>query len=194
MMINAQLFEGEKIRLTPVDLERDPQAIAGWFHDSEFLSMLNLPLTLPRSPSQIKKAYEEIEKEQDEKSSVFNFMIRRKEEDNNTGGTLVGFARIFEIEWSNATGQIMLGIGDAHSRGKGYGSEALRLLLDYAFTEINFHRLGARIPEYNEIALHTFEKAGFTVEARSREALNRYSRHWDLILLGLLRPEWEKTR
>lgn len=193
-MINAQLFEGQKIRLTPVDLEKDPQVISGWFHDSEFLRLLNLPLALPRSPSQIKKAYEEIEKEQDEKSSIFNFMIRRREAGNSTGGSLVGFARIFEIEWSNATGQIMLGIGDAHYRGKGYGSEALRLLLDYAFTEVNFHHLRAHIPAYNEIALHTFEKAGFEVEVRSREALQRYGRRWDLLWLGLLRPDWEKKR
>ncbi|HWQ84069.1 MAG TPA: GNAT family protein, partial [Anaerolineales bacterium] len=69
--------------------------------------------------------------------------------------------------------------------------EVLKLILRYAFMELNLFRLAAVIPEYNTAALSLFQKAGFLEEVRRREALNRYRRRWDLINLGILRSEWQ---
>ena len=85
----------------------------------------------------------------------------------------------------------MLGIGDPDDRGRGYGSEALGLMLNYAFQELNLYRLTAVIPENNPAARHLFEEAGFQEEVRRREALHRGRRRWDVIHMGLLRAEWE---
>ena len=76
----------------------------------------------------------------------------------------------------------------------GYGTEALQMLMRYAFSELNLFRLAALVPEYNQAAIHLFQKAGFIEEVRRREALNRDGRRWDLIHLGLLREEWEARR
>jgi RimJ/RimL family protein N-acetyltransferase len=89
---------------------------------------------------------------------------------------------------------VKIGIGSPSDRGQGYGSEALRLLLRYAFAELNLFRLSAFAPEYNPVALHIFRKAGFVQEVCRRQALNRDGRRWDLVYLGLLREEWEKMR
>jgi len=66
----------------------------------------------------------------------------------------------------------------------------LRLLLRYAFDELNLYRLTAVVPEYNPIALHLFSKAEFLEEVRQRKALNRDGRRWDLLHLGILHEEW----
>ena len=104
---------------------------------------------------------------------------------------MLGFIKLDWIEWSLGAGSVSLGIGEPAERGQGFGSDALRLLLRYAFGELNLYRLGAVIPDYNQVALRLFEKAGFKVEARQREALHRAGSRWDIIRLGLLREEWE---
>ena len=77
-------------------------------------------------------------------------------------------------------------------RRKGYGREALALLLRFAFEEMNLHRLSANIPAYNTAALAFFQKFGFVEEIRRRQALQLDGQVWDAISLGLLRAEWQK--
>jgi len=186
MDIQTQLFEGQLICLAPIDHEKDPEIESKWTHDPEYLRMLSAKPARPLSPAQIKKKYEAIEKEMDESRNTFYFTIRMRGDDR-----LVGFIKLFWVEWTNGNGFVELGIGDANDRGHGYGSEALRLVLRYAFAEINLFRLSVVIPEYNQAALHLFAKAGFVEEVRRREAYQRDGRYWDAIHLGLLREEWE---
>jgi RimJ/RimL family protein N-acetyltransferase len=185
MKIEQSLFEGEHVCLGPIDHEVDPEIESRWTHDASYLRMISLDRALPAAPAQIKKRYEAIEKDQDEKNNLFHFSLRMRSDDR-----LIGFARLYWIEWSNSTGFISLGIGDPSDRLKGYGSEALGLLLRYAFDELNLYRLSAVVPEYNNPALHVFCKAGFVEEVRRRQAVNRDGRRWDLIHLGILQDEW----
>jgi RimJ/RimL family protein N-acetyltransferase len=85
---------------------------------------------------------------------------------------------------------VRLGIGDPADWRKGYGRDALHLLMRFAFSELNLHRLTAIVPEYNTPAMQLFTNAGFIEEVRRRQALARDSRRWDSIHLGLLRSEW----
>jgi RimJ/RimL family protein N-acetyltransferase len=185
MKIEQSLFEGEQVCFGPIDHEKDPEIESRWTHDAGYLRMISLDRALPAAPAQIKKRYEAIEKDQDEKNNLFHFALRMRADDR-----LIGFARLYWIEWSNSAGFISLGIGDPSDRLKGYGSEALGLLLRYAFDELNLYRLSAVIPEYNPHALHVFCKAGFVEEVRRRQAVNRDGRRWDLIHLGILQDEW----
>jgi RimJ/RimL family protein N-acetyltransferase len=102
--------------------------------------------------------------------------------------------RFENIDWSNGSARLALGIGAADDRRQGYGAEALGLALRYAFEELNLHRLGAEAAAYNAGALRLLEKAGFQVEVRRREALYRDGRRWDELWLGLLREEWQTQR
>jgi RimJ/RimL family protein N-acetyltransferase len=194
------LFEGQLIYLASIKPEKDAELESRWTHDAEYQRMLGTDLVCPLSPAQIRKKYTEIEKEMEEKGNQFYFTIRRlpykiNSESTNEGedgaGDLLGFIKLDWIEWSLGAGSVSLGIGEPAERGQGFGSDALRLLLRYAFGELNLYRLGAVIPEYNQVALRLFEKAGFKVEARQREALHRAGSRWDIIRLGLLREEWE---
>ena len=105
---------------------------------------------------------------------------------------MVGFIRLDHIEWNNGGSHMTLGIGDPNDRGRGYGTQALRLILRYAFAELNLYRVTADTFEYNERALRFLQRAGFTAEVRRRQAVHRDGRRWDVIKLGLLREEWEQ--
>jgi len=96
------------------------------------------------------------------------------------------------VNWSHASGAIALSIGQPEDRGRGYGWQMLRMLLRYAFDELNLHRVGAQTFEYNAGALRFLERAGFVVEVRRRQAIHRDGRRWDLLMLGLLREEWKR--
>ena len=186
MRIDQSLYESEHICFGPIDHEKDPEIESLWTHDASYLRLISLDPALPASPARIKKRYEAIEKEQDEDKNLFYFTLRMRSDDR-----LIGFARLHWIEWSNGTGFVQLGIGDPKDRGQGYGSEALGLLLRFAFDELNLYRLTAIIPEYNAVALHVFSKAGFIEEVRRRQSVNRDGRRWDLIHLGILQEEWQ---
>jgi RimJ/RimL family protein N-acetyltransferase len=189
MDLKTSLFTGQKICLAPIDYEKDPEFESKWTHDAEYMRMLYLEPMRPLTPTQIKKKYEKIEKKMAESKSLLYFTIRCLEDDR-----LIGFVRLYWIEWTNGNGIIEIGIGDSKDRRQGYGSEAIKLLLRYAFAEMNLFRLAAIIPEYNQVALHVFAEAGFVEEVRRRQALNRDGRRWDLIHLGILREEWEHKK
>jgi RimJ/RimL family protein N-acetyltransferase len=178
------------IRLGPINYEKDPAVQSKWTHDAEYLRLLDTSPARPVSPAEMKKKYEALEKEIEESKDQFYFTIRLRSDDPDQNDRLVGFARLFWIEWTHGAGQVVLGIGDPSDRRKGYGSEVLNLLLRYAFAELNLFRLSAQIPAYNPGALRLFQKAGFVEEVRRRQALNRDGRFWDLIHVGLLRDEW----
>ena len=188
MDIATSLFEGKLIRLAYIDHDKDPQIESQWTHNAEFMRLMNLAPALPLSPAHLKKKYEAIEKKADEDKNLFYFTIRMCLDDR-----LVGYARIDWIEWTNGNGNVKLGIGDPSDRGHGFGTEALQLLLRYAFAELNLFRLSAEIPEYNPAALHLFQKLGFIEEVRRRQLLNRDGRRWDLISFGLLQEEWRQV-
>lgn len=189
MDLSTNLYNGKLVCLAPLDYDNDAPLESRWSHDSEYLRMLDIAPARPLSVSQVKKQYEAIEKEADEAKNLYYFAIRTQLEAGETS-RLVGHASLYRIEWNTGNTWVRLGIGDPADRRKGYGSEALHLVAHYAFDELNLYRLSAAVPEYNQAALDFFAKAGFTTEVRLRQALNRDGRAWDLLHLGLLRPEW----
>ena len=187
-MLTEQLFEGQLVRFAPPDAERDAEIVSKWSHDPEYLRSLDADVAKPLSPFQVKKQYEDWEKEVEKQHNQFNFAVRLKEDDR-----LIGFARLYRIEWTHATGASQIGIGDRNDRGKGYGAETLRMLLRYAFDELNLFRLMASTSDSNTGALRFLERAGFVVEVRRRQAIQRDGKRWDVLMLGLLRDEWKKS-
>jgi RimJ/RimL family protein N-acetyltransferase len=190
MSLHTSLFQGQSIYLAGIDRDQDAEVESRWTHQASYVRMLSVEPMHPMPPSLIKKRYEEMEKEIDQKRNQFYFTIHKKDSGESESGRLIGFVHIFWIEWQHGTGSLRLGIGDPTDWRKGYGSEALSLALRYCFDEINLYRLEARIPEYNMAARRLFEKAGFSEETRQREFLERDGQRSDLLHLGLLSEEW----
>jgi len=184
--IQTQLFEGQDIRFGPIDHEKDPEIESQWTHDSEFMRMMDTAPARPMSAAMVRKQYEKLEKQIEEKKNLFHFMIRTRADDR-----LIGMAAIYRIEWTNGNAFLRLGIGAAEDRRKGYGSQALQMLLRFAFAELNLFRVSAMVPEYNEAALALLKKFGFAQEVCRRKALERDDQRWDLYVFGLLSEEWQ---
>ncbi len=193
MNIQTSLFAGDLIVLTSIDHDKDAEVEAKWTQDPHYLRMLDAKPAQPLSVAQVKKGYEKIEKDAEESKNIFQFTIRTKPGEPGDLGRLVGFIRLEGIEWNHGMGWVKIGIGSPQDRRKGYGSEALRLILRYAFAELNLYRLTAVVQEYNQPALGLFKKAAFVEEVCRRKALNRDGKTWDKIHLGILRQEWEEN-
>jgi RimJ/RimL family protein N-acetyltransferase len=186
MNMISPLFEGILIHLTSIDPDKDPEVESRWTHDPSFMRMMYDAPMRPLSEYKVRKKTEALEKEINESRSVYHFRIRTLASDR-----LVGFGELAHILWPTGSAQVRIGIGMAEDQRKGYGSEALALIIRFAFAELCLYRLNASIPEYNLAAAALFTKAGFTEEVRRRQALARDGRRWDACLYGLLSSDWK---
>ena len=96
------------------------------------------------------------------------------------------------ISEANSSAELSVIVGDPDDRHQGYGAEAMRMLLDYAFEELGMNRVGLSVFEFNEDAISTYEKLGFREEGRLRGALKRDGAFYDAILMSILEPEWRE--
>jgi RimJ/RimL family protein N-acetyltransferase len=150
------------------------------------MRMMEIAPARPLSAAMVKKQYEKLEKQIEENKNQYYFAIRAREDDR-----LIGKAIVQWIEWANGNGFIRLGIGAAEDRGKGYGTQALGMLLRFAFAELNLFRLSALVPEYNTTAIALLKKFGFVEEVRRRQSVERDNKRWDMLVFGLLKDEWQ---
>ncbi|MFN8380479.1 MAG: GNAT family protein [Anaerolineales bacterium] len=185
--IQTQLFEAKDVSFGPIDYETHPEIESKWTHDADFMRLMELKPVRPLSPTVVKKQYEAIEKEMEEQKNLFYFTIRARED-----GRFIGKALVEWVDWAGGNGFIRIGIGAAEDRRKGYGSQALSMLLRYAFGELNLYRVTAVTPAYNEGAIRFFQKFGFVEEVRRRKAIHRDGEFWDLVSFGLLNSEWRE--
>jgi RimJ/RimL family protein N-acetyltransferase len=177
-------LRGERLRLTAMT-EADVPTLARWYADGEFLRLLDSEPAHPRNEAQMA----EYVRNHQTKPDCFYFAIRRNDDD-----TLVGFVEIDGVLWSQRVTYFSIAIGDPAERNRGYGSEALELMLGFAFHKLNLHRVALTVFSYNTQAIRAYEKAGFTLEGRHREFLERDGVRYDMLQYGLLRPEWEALR
>lgn len=183
--MNKNLFTGTLVRLAAPNAATDAETLAQWSRDAEYLRLLDSTPARSWLAAETKEQMEKWEGRPD----ALTFMIRTLSDDR-----LIGFIELDGIQWTNGDSFVGIGIGDRDYWGKGYGTDAMRVMERYAFTELNLHRLSLNVFGYNTRALRSYEKAGFTVEGRIREPLNRDGRRWDLIFMGILKSEWEKQR
>src|SRR5512142_2393439 len=103
---------------------------------------------------------------------------------------LIGNSGFFNLEWVNRCAEFGLFIGDKSVWNKGYGTEAVQLLLRHGFETLNLHRIYLRVYSTNPRAKRSYEKAGFVLEGTMREAVYRHGRYADVHFMSVLRPEW----
>ncbi len=174
---------GEKVRLIPVDAERDSKLFAGWRNNSEYLRLKDGDFALHFSIENLKNWMEENELSDD----VAFFMIKIKEDTQVIGE--IGLSG-FQGKHSNAF--VGISIGDPENWGKGFGTDAMRVILRYGFSMLNLHHISLSVFEYNPRGVKSYEKAGFKLEGVQRQFLNRDGRRWDMYRMGILKSEWEE--
>lgn len=105
-------------------------------------------------------------------------------------GRLIGEIRLDNIDLHDRRASMAIGILDPKLLGKGLGSEAIFLLLQHAFAELRLHRIGIRVLAYNQRAIRAYEKCGFVIEGREREAAFVNGAWHDDVMMGLLDREF----
>ena len=105
------------------------------------------------------------------------------------GGHLIGYTSLRRTAAEDRSAEFGIALGPSHW-SQGYGTDATRTMLRFAFTEMNLHRVMLRVADYNPRAQRVYEKCGFQVEGRLREA-RYYNGEWrDKIVMGILSREF----
>ncbi len=109
-------------------------------------------------------------------------------------GKVVGDIGLYRQNRRHGTTQFGMGIYDREYVGKGYGREALKLLLDWAFHVQNWRKISLETFNVNERAIRMYRACGFTEEGRLKQHAYFEGAYVDLVIIGLLRSEWEALR
>lgn len=181
-MLNTTLLTGKLVRLAALDPEAAAPLWAKWRTNSEYDRLLDLDVATLHSA---KRTREWIEKHLDD-WLAHEFLIRTLADDRLIGSVGLGGDNIK----THADAFVGIGIGEPEFWGKGYGTDAMNLILRYAFMELNLQRVSLDVFEYNPCGVRSYEKAGFRVEGRARGAILREGRRFDVIYMGILRSEW----
>jgi RimJ/RimL family protein N-acetyltransferase len=107
---------------------------------------------------------------------------------------LVGTCAFSQLDGENGSALYHITIGESDVWGRGYGTEATRLMLDHAFGTLSLHRIALFVFEFNERAIRAYKRCGFVVEGRSRESIWRDGRWWDELAMSVLDSDWRQVR
>lgn len=179
--MGVPLIHGDRLDLTPLRLEHIYKHFE-WNNDPE-LNRLDSEFPYEREPFGVfKKRFEDLVYQP--RPDTLDFEIQVKD------GTVIGVAYVLQISPSNRHCKIGITIGDRAYWGKGYGREALRLVLDHCFDALEMHRVATDTFEYNTAWRKLVEWAGFKKEGVEREYLYRDGAYWDKEIYAILEEEY----
>ncbi len=118
--------------------------------------------------------------------STIQFTIVAKEND-----TPIGTTSFVRIDWVGRMATFYIAIADKDNWSKGYGSEATRMMIDYAFGTLNWNRIQLHVSTENEAAVHAYQKAGYQIEGTLRQAMFHDNHYSDFYVMGILREDWQ---
>jgi len=181
--MNYDVFKGSLVRLGAIEADKIGPALSRWLQDSEFSRLEDTGPSKLYSAKQVQAFFEKNDK------NMYSFAIYSLADDK-----LIGETGLWGFDWAARNAWLGIGLGERDYWGKGYGTDAMNVLLRFAFHELNLHRVTLDVFEYNPRAIHCYEKVGFKHEGRLRKILNRDGRRWDEVYMGILRSEWEESR
>jgi RimJ/RimL family protein N-acetyltransferase len=174
------LVEGQRILLRDLAFD-DSNLIYDWTHDHEITQFL-----LEGFP----RTHKDIE-------SFINAQITNADPINRALAVArrddlpsIGFVGCFNIDWHSRAAELGVILGSKKHQGKGYGTEAVTLLIGFAFGELGLHRLFLRVFDFNARAIQSYRKCGFVEEGRLREAYYRDGAYFDIIVMSILEEEY----
>lgn len=179
MLGRTKRLEGENVELRR-HVRENYSLYAAWYGDPEVWYLTSWTSS-PLGRSAVERLFDEREKSVTDDS----FAIHARDEREP-----IGVISLMNVSEANASADLSIILGPSEERDQGYGADAIGTLLDYAFGELELHRISLSVFEFNEAAIATYEKLGFKREGRYREAIKRDDSFHDAILMSLLAPEW----
>ncbi len=171
---------GKKCYLSPFNPE-DAERYAAWLNDMEVVQNLTLV-------QKVISLAAEREKLEELSRKGHHYAIVESASDEPIGGC--GFVNLDPVD---ATAEVGIFIGDKERWGRGYGEEALRLLLDYGFNILNLRNIMLRVASFNLRAQRCYRKLGFREIGRRRKARLIHGRSHDVVYMDILAEEFSAS-
>ncbi|HEY2444060.1 MAG TPA: GNAT family protein, partial [Streptosporangiaceae bacterium] len=171
------VLHGETIRLEPFGPEHLDHAWAG-LADTEMLRLTGSHATFTRE--QVDAFGRDVAHRDDRADWA---IIRTGD------GAYLGEAVLNQFDADNASANFRIAVSGPENRGRGYGTQATRLVLGYAFDTVRLHRVSLEVYSFNPRAQHVYSTCGFVVEGRQRDALCWDGRWYDAIVMGILETD-----
>lgn len=168
---------GSKVNLRPGN-ESDYYLLYKWYNDKELNKLAgwsNSKATMEKLRYNMSKSFG---------YDPMNLMIETKE------GTPIGTIQLYDFSEQDKSCKLGIRIGDRNYWSKGYGEDAVKTLLEYAFMKIDIYRVTLKVYEYNERAVRCYLKCGFQNEGRTRQSANIDGRYYDEIIMGALKSDY----
>jgi RimJ/RimL family protein N-acetyltransferase len=178
------MIYGKRIRLRSVE-RSDLEKFVVWINDPEVTA--GLALFLPMSSVDEEKWFEGVMKRPQEEKPLAIDMKDGKD------WRLIGNSGFFGFDWVARSGEVGIMIGEKTLWNRGYGTEAMALLLCHGFQTLNLNRIFLRVYADNKRAIRAYEKAGFVHEGRMRQAAYKHGSYNDVLYMSILREEWNAT-
>ncbi len=177
------MTQENKIRIRPIE-RNDLPAFVEWLSDPQVRE--NLGIHNPLSMAREERWFEHVlEGPEDEHPYVIEF-----KEDGKW--RMIGNLALFGINTLDRSAEIGIVIGDKASWNKGYGCEAMKLMVGRGFNDLGLHRIFLRVFETNPRGIRCYEKAGFVHEGRLREAVWKNGKFLDVLIMSVLQTEWKE--
>jgi RimJ/RimL family protein N-acetyltransferase len=178
------MLKGEKVILRALQRE-DLQRQCGFNNDLEIEVLGGGDPPEPQSLARLEAEFDESAQKGGRDGT--NFAIE-------ADGKHIGGCGLFHFDHVAHTCEMGIGIGDRAYWGHGYGRDAVRVLLDYAFRFRNLHKVWLTVNGNNERAIRSYQACGFVEEGRLRKHVWNNGGYIDLVYMGTLREEWQAAR
>lgn len=172
------MLESKDLKLREVE-ESDLEIICKWRNNWDVLK--NLFSYLPISLTKQKRWYENYINDSTTQTFIIEYKIENKP---------IGTVTLAHIDYKNQNAEAGILIGEKDYRGKGLAKQALNLVIDYGFNELNLNRIYLHLLETNQSALRLYESLGFKREGLLRNHQYKQGRFCNVIVMGLLKDEY----
>lgn len=177
------MIYGEGIRLRAMERSDIPLFVE-WLNDPEVLAglLLHLPLSQVAEERWFEAMLERSAYEQPLSIEV----------QTEQGWQIIGNCGYHNLDWRSRSAELGIFIGEKRLWNRGYGTETMRLLLQHGFKTLNLNRIALDVYETNPRAIRSYEKAGFILEGRKRQGMYKDGHYIDVLIMSVLREEWDE--
>jgi len=178
--VKPRVLIGRRVYLRPLAKE-DLVYLRKWSEDAELRGLIGE--TKPMSQADSERLFKDV---YDDSSRAWFVVVIKK---NNQ---VIGEAGLLRMDPAWRATDVSVIIGEKEEWGKGYGTETILLLLDYAFRHLNFHRVAIGVVGFNQRAIRFWEKAGFRKEGVHRDEYYYDGKYYDFVMMSILEDEFRE--
>ncbi|MCM1991886.1 GNAT family N-acetyltransferase [Oceanirhabdus seepicola] len=177
-------YYGDRIVLREYRQE-DFECIRGWVNDPEITANLSDIFIFPHTASNTEAYMNFINSKKGLEKT--NFIIANKDTQE-----YIGQIDLIEVDWRSRFAVLGIVIGTKGNRGKGYGSEAIKVMQHIVFNVLNLNRLELEVHDYNKRAIRCYEKCGFKEEGRLKEKFFHNGEYTDYLIMSILKSDYDE--